>query len=501
MFFCAAGDTFATSRSASTMFFSGTVDTISDSTEVGDSTFEIITADSQTWVAVWDFSSMTFLEDYSLWSYDSDTDTYEAELYYETSSTDGFVFANMVQQVDSEVKFVTISDDGGYVAVENSTYLNTLSDSLIVRVYWKGTVGGVPVVELISSKITVDLSNATYTTDDYFIQFYQPANASSSAYTYRIDSNSDVKIEVNSDGLNALLAYIVEAVSEVDSSSSISLETIEGTIDQLTGDIEDVASEIYASVLLSTKTEYYSTFNALLAILNDITVSDIPSAVGTTTGEGSLLDLSLTGLNDYSMDNGLNEVYPLMDFKFDGLDLTSVNNASFIEKSVSYAIAKQGGSSKSLDMSLSTGDFDSLTDLLDLSDDDADQGLASQASFNVTLAPGNAYNVYISGTITDPSLVEDYQPSALLSDGATQALDDNDHWFLTWVGTVNAQNEPWFYSLALGWIYELERTGWYYADTGSYHGWLYTHPELSTEGGFWLYLVSESPDWYFVSTQ
>lgn len=512
LFFLATIVLNATTDSGTYIFFSGDLD--SSSTTSGDGF--VITVDDDDdddddpyWLAVWDYSSMTLEEDLSSVSYDTDTDTYTVEMIYSTTSTTGNVFANYIQQEDSTTEVLTYQSAS--LSVINSTFLNTVSDTLYTRVHWKGTADGDGSIDVSSGEAVYDVTINSYTVDSYAIDFYLPSSTASQAYTYEINQLSDEVLALSSGALDTSLENaILDALDALEDSDSVGSDYLEAMFDAMIGELEDDVAEAAAAFFLSDKDDFLTDLQEVIDLLNSITFND-----------STFFDLAIEDTTDYEVLTGDIGDY-VMTFNFntfsvnvtsDGVtstisnEVTNADNLDFLEEAVKYALIEPVDISPfTADYSLDSSDFESLVDILNVSIDEEYDGYETAGTFYIDLESDDSDEITISGEITDPTLVDETSSSALLTDPDVVVLDADAEWYYTWMGSVNFTNAPWLYS-HMGWFYEGEEgenaNGWYYSLHDTLGGWFYSDKDGSNEVGFWIYAVGSEDsvlvsDWYFI---
>lgn len=455
----------------------GTTNSFSDIVEDVDSTTTDDDGNSTTnlsetsWFAGWEYSTITGM-DSSYISYDSDNDEYEIVYFLETSSDDGNIYGSQLQQITSSttvVEFTEDGDDEASLAIENSTFLNTISDSIICRIYFKG-------------------SSAT-DVSAFSIDFFYANDATVSAYTYTISDGTTDSISVDEESLfTEYEEDIIDQITELEDSDSD--DTVSTVLSALEDEAETAATEELIELILQDKDTYVGDLETVLEALNEIEID-----VGDETEDDvTVFDLSLEELNDYGVQTG-DVNLPIMYFDFDDLDVTSVDDTTVL--STLFDAAEDNGSTEetvTFTPDDITDDFmESLVDLLNLSIDEDDGGADTEGTYTTPLVVDDTYTVTISGEITDPSFVG-AEANYLLASDNSDVIDEDTGWYETWVGTVNFEStdSDWGYSSVFGAFYAGVANDdfdapWLWADAQVLQQWIHTIESNATDEGFWTY--------------
>lgn len=393
---------------SSYIFFSGDMTAYSDDSSVFD--FDITdTSGESFWYGLWDYSSIALEEDLSTVSYDSDSDTYSVSMVYSTSSSDGNVFANYMQQWDSTTEVLEI--DSGSLSVINSTFLNTVSDEVYLKVEWSGSASGSGSVTDVDGTDTYDVSINSYSTDSYDLYFFTPPSSTNQAYTYTItQDDTDVAVIDTSDSFSEVVAAFEAGVEALEDSGDAGSEYLEAVIDIVEGVLESAAAETAADLLLSDKDTLLADLQEALDLLNTLSLDDYDA--------DSLFSLELSAATDVDLENGnyLDDGDAIMSFLFDSIAVDN-EDEDFLEEAIRYALIESADASDSyaVNYDLSDDDIDSLIDLLNLSVDEDNGGVDTQGAFELTINfDEDTAIAYLEGEITDPTIVPEPGRAALL---------------------------------------------------------------------------------------
>ncbi|WOO41245.1 hypothetical protein [Rubellicoccus peritrichatus] len=469
--------------------FTDIVDDIDTTTEDDDGNLST-TLSETSWFAGWEYSTITGL-DSSYISYDEDNDEYEVVYFLETSSDDSNIFGSQLQQITSSTTVLEFTEDGedeADLSIENSTFLNTISDSIICRIYVKGSSAS-------------DVS-------DFSIDFFYPVDATATAYTYTISDGTTNPLSVTEEDLfTEYEEDIIEEIDELEDSDS------DGTTSAVLSALEDEAetdgTEALIELILQDKDSYVGDLETVIEALNEIEID-----VGDETEDDTtVFDLSLEELNDYGVQTG-DVNLPIMYFDFDGLDVTSVDDTTVLS-TLFDAVDNNGSTEETVTFTPDdiTDDFmESLVDLLNLSIDEDDGGADTEGTYISPLIVDDTYTVTISGEITDPSIVG-AAGNYLLASNNSEVIDEDTGWYDTWVGVVNFEStdSDWGYSPVFGSFYAGVANAdfdspWLWADTQVLQQWIHTIESNATDEGFWTYAVDNGEGsvlsgWVFIAVE
>ncbi|WOO41244.1 hypothetical protein [Rubellicoccus peritrichatus] len=457
------------------------------------------TLSDTSWFAGWEYSTITGL-DSSYIRYDEDNGEYEIVYFLKTSSDDSYVFASQLQQLTSWTTILELVESGGKQAqleTENFTFLKTLSDSVICRIYFKGSH-----YDSIS---------------DFSVDFFYPSGANVIAYTYTIsDGTTDPLFVDDEDLFTEYEEDIIEGVDELeDSNTNDSISTALSAIDD---DAESAGTEALVELILQDKDTYLGELEAAVDALNDIQIN-----IGDNDQEDdvTVYDFTLEELTDYSMPTGYIGIrptddigIPVMSFDFDGLDVSSVDNIDLL---VDMWDAAQDNDPQAETVNFTPtfyvdDDMDSLIDLLSLSIDEDDEGADTQGAYTIAIVFEDTYNITISGKITDPSIVG-AAGNYLLASNNSEVIDEDAGWYKTWVKVVNFESpdSDWGYSPVFGSFYagvanDDFDSPWLWADAQVLQQWIHTAESDATDGGFWAYASGTGSSsglegWIFIAVE
>ncbi|WOO41247.1 hypothetical protein [Rubellicoccus peritrichatus] len=477
------------------IYFSGDGATVTDS---GTTAFTEITDDDTDtyWYAGFDYSSLTGM-DTSYVSYDSDSGEYEIVFLFEASSDDGNIFANVLRQTNSVIQLAELVDTNddesldeldisflsfteSSLTVKNSTYIHTVADSIVCRIYAKGTSA-------------TDVS-------EFSIDFYYPTDVSASAYSYTITGTSSYQYftddEDDFDDYIREIALQAEEVAESDTDDNTS-DLMELFLNYLDSD----ATEDLIALILSDKDTYLTDVQTVLDSMNgfEVTIDGTDYAA---------FDLTLTELSDYDDLTGGSDL-PVMSFDFDGLDVTSFSSDALdIYQYVGLVSSTNTLLTALFDAASTYGDTDSTTTftpgdlsnkelywliiLMDYSIDEDDDGADSQGVYSISVV-NDTYDAIISGTVTDPSIAAGLF-STLTDSDSTVIVDEDSGWYDTWMGFVNIpESDPeWPYSAMFGFFYFGAgdvTNPWFYPVHPTLNTWIATNEALASNEGFWAYAI------------
>lgn len=481
----------ATSDEDSYIYFSGSGETSSGDTDVFS---DLADGDDVTyWISGWDYSSLTGL-DSSTAKFDSDSNDYVAEFYYESSSDSSNVFGTLIQAIGDQVEVeFTYDDDTTSTYLTDyfdSTVASIFSDSIELQIYLTGSskesIDSFRIIIVYSTDanltattysvsndtVTVDLSDYADSVDDF--------DSLVSSYEEDIDEQLD---SIESDASSSSDYGVIQILKGISSETSYTDEVVEFMLldlDDQTEAIDSVLEEINEDVEIGlTMTE---SFDSTVSLVVPQDVFDLSSSTLYEFGD-------LSGTDDQTV--------LTITFLFGNLDPDSVDNTTLLD--TLFSDAQEYGTSDSettfTPTALETEDIESLVDLMNLSVDEEDGGTDSQGYYFQDVDDGT-YRLDSDGSVTDPSIAD---ANYILDSDSTTVVDANSGWYDTWMGYINIADSDaeWAYSSVFGFFYmdiASEESPWFYPVDQNIGTWINSSDFRSTTDGFWAYAADNGDD-------